>query len=89
MPVIIRWRGNIQTRSRKFERASHLYSRAIGYYGRSARTYFRRGVARVRMSDFEGAIDDLSQAIIINPRFEDAYYVRVDAFFQAGRFEMP
>lgn len=45
-------------------------------YSQTAEEYFQRGVSKVNLENYQGAIADYSKAIEINPKFSDAYYNR-------------
>ncbi|MHC5825545.1 MAG: tetratricopeptide repeat protein, partial [Nostoc sp.] len=49
--------------------------------------YKKRGNARSDLGDFEGAIEDYTQAIKINPNYVDVYYNRGNARSDLGDFE--
>ena len=49
--------------------------------------YKNRGNARSDLGDFEGAIEDYTQAIQINPNYTDVYYNRGNAHYELGDLE--
>lgn len=54
---------------------------------KSSEAYFNRGQARLRYRDNDGAKDDFTKAIEINPRFGEAYYNRGRAKEENGDYE--
>jgi tetratricopeptide (TPR) repeat protein len=51
---------------------------------RSARDYLDSGVVRLQKEDIDGAIDDMSKAIEIDPHYVDAFFIRGQCLFLKG-----
>ena len=53
--------------------AVDCYGRAIERNPNHAWAYFMRALSRMELDDWEGAFEDLNEAIRVNPRFDYAY----------------
>ena len=53
----------------------------------SAVDYFESGVVRLQKNDLEGAINDMSKAIELNPRYVEAFFIRGQCLFLKREFE--
>ena len=51
---------------------------------RSARDYLDSGVVRLQREDIDGAIDDMSKAIEIDPHYVEAFFIRGQCLFLKG-----
>ena len=54
-------------------------SKVIELNPKNENVYFNRVVAKDKLKDFQGAIDDYSKVIEINPKNEDTYFNRGNA----------
>ena len=53
-------------------------------YCQTAEEYFKRGVSKFNLKDYQGAIEDITKAIEINPKDSDAFNYRGLAFNYIG-----
>jgi tetratricopeptide (TPR) repeat protein len=73
-------RGYTNTSLGNFRAAESDYTLAIKYNPQETKNYLaRRGNARVRLQDYQGAIADTTQALQMNSQNAYAYSVRADA----------
>lgn len=49
-----------------------------------AQEYFEKGMAKARISDYDGAIDAYTQAILLDENFAEAYFYRGDGRWNKG-----
>jgi tetratricopeptide (TPR) repeat protein len=52
----------------------------------SANHHFKNGSAKFQLMDYKGAINDFTQAIILNNKFRDAYYARAISYGVLGKY---
>ncbi len=71
--------GNLISEAGKYEKAIACYDTALRLNPNLANTYFKRGLAKRKLSDYEGAIEDYNNAIKLNPEYATAYYNRGNA----------
>jgi tetratricopeptide (TPR) repeat protein len=48
-------------------------------FSQTARGYFEKGKSKDNLGNYSGAIDDYTEAILLDPKFESAYYYRAIA----------
>lgn len=58
-------------------KAIELYSQIIELEPRDVLAYYNRGVAKKKVGDLQGAIQDYDKVIEINPNYPDAYFLLV------------
>lgn len=70
------------------------YMLSIQYFNRVieakpylAQPFFFRGLAKLRLGDYSGAVADCSEAITKNPFFSDSYRVRAIGYIEQERYE--
>lgn len=52
-----------------------------------AEYYYNEGIEKYNANDFQGAIEDFSQAIFLNPKYSCAYNDRGDARYELGDYQ--
>ncbi|MEP0754312.1 tetratricopeptide repeat protein [Coleofasciculus sp. FACHB-64] len=48
--------------------------------------YFNQGVERYQLGNFQGAVEDFTHAIYLNPNYADAYNRRSSAYAALGNY---
>lgn len=61
------------------------YDQVITSYSDYAFAYYRRGWFRELSDDFDGAVDDLSMSIVLDPEYSYAYASRADVYAKQGK----
>ncbi|ERN41300.1 DnaJ-class molecular chaperone with C-terminal Zn finger domain protein [Rubidibacter lacunae KORDI 51-2] len=59
--------------------------RAQATPGVSPQVFYVRGIEKVLMRDYAGAVEEFGRAIALNPRFVEAFLRRCDAYSQLGQ----
>ena len=62
-----------------------FFSLFISCQNQTAETYNNRGIAKVSLQDYSGAISDYNKAIEINPKYAYVYYARGLAKINLGQ----
>jgi len=74
-----------------YNKAINSFSKAIKYDSKQASNYSFRGVARMKIGDIDGAIDDLTKAITINSQNKTpdsfTYCTRALLYSMNGKYE--
>jgi tetratricopeptide (TPR) repeat protein len=78
----------LQQTSKKYHRGNYMeaiedFSKVIQL---SADAYFNRGLARYKLGDSHGSIQDFTQAIRIDPEFSRAYKGRGNSHYKLGNY---
>ena len=60
---------------------------ALAGNSQTAMQYFNKGIDKVNLKDYNGAIIDLTKAIAINPKYEEAYVVRAEAKYNLENYK--
>ncbi len=74
-------RANVLSVQKRFEEAVKSYDVYLGYNPSDGKALYWRGLARSKLGNVDGAIDDFTDAIRSLPDFADAYYNRSKAYF--------
>ncbi|KAJ7555755.1 hypothetical protein O6H91_05G053600 [Diphasiastrum complanatum] len=83
----LRLRGNEQFTTGNLEAAEASYTNSIKLNPQSAAAFANRALCRLRLSKFEGAIEDSTKALSIDHGYWKAYYHRGSALQALGRLE--
>lgn len=73
-------------RAERYEQAEAAYTRAIEAGAASYEIFNRRGMARFRLADIDGSIEDFDRAIEMEPRYEPYHWQRGISYYYAERF---
>ncbi len=63
------------------------FNRVISSRPYLAQPYFFRGLAKFRLEDYSGAVEDCSEAIRRNPYFSDSYRLRAIGWIELARYD--
>jgi tetratricopeptide (TPR) repeat protein len=82
-------KAQILTRRRDFSQAQSLLERALEIDRNLPQAFFSRALLNLnaRRPNPRKAIEDLSEAVGLQPDFSDAYFYRAAAYHDTGRFE--
>ncbi|CBY21280.1 unnamed protein product [Oikopleura dioica] len=73
-------------KTKDYERALELYSKAIEVDGTSAVLYSNRSFAYLKTESFGAALEDAGKAIELDPKYTKGYYRRASANMAMGQF---
>jgi tetratricopeptide (TPR) repeat protein len=73
-------------RAGRYEQAEAAYTRAIEAGATDYEVHNRRGMARFRLADIAGSIEDFDRAIELEPRLEPYHWQRGISYYYAERF---
>lgn len=62
--------GDLYIDEKNFKRALECYERAIGSRSHSEDAYYRRGIAKLELGQFAGAIPDLEYTVSRDPKYD-------------------
>ena len=85
-------RANVYSASGRHEEAIEDYDQAATRIGQLPRSiqdsvYFNRGNSKSELADYEGALQDYTEAININPGLSQSYYNRGNTYLDLYRFD--
>ena len=60
--------------SKEYKQAIKYFNKAISKNKKDFKAYNYRGLAKYKMNDIEGAIDDFNKSIFINEKYDQPYY---------------
>lgn len=85
-------RGNVHAACRRHREAIEDYDKAVAHIGQlhaivRDTVFFNRGNSKAELSDYDGALQDYSEAININADLPHAYYNRGNTYVDLYRFE--
>lgn len=83
IPALI-LRAKLYAARRDFTHAFADYSQLIRLRPKNARFWGERGALCIRQRDYQAAIRDETQALQLEPKLAAAYFLRADAFANAG-----
>ncbi|MFH1306998.1 MAG: tetratricopeptide repeat protein, partial [Candidatus Micrarchaeota archaeon] len=71
---------------RKYGDAVKFYTKEIAENPNSSQPILKRGIVHFYQGEFDGAIDDLSEAIRLEPKSGKAYQFRAQSYFEIGKY---
>ena len=80
-----RLKGNEYFKSKEFETAFDCYSRSIAF-NETATAYSNRAMAAIKLERFDGAVDDCTRSLALDPRFLKALVRRGTALTYTGQY---
>ena len=84
-------RGNVYAASGRHREAIEDYDKAVArinqlHHSTQDAVYFNRGNSKAELADYEGALQDYSEAISLNPSHPQYYYNRGNTYADLYRF---
>jgi tetratricopeptide (TPR) repeat protein len=70
---------------KKYPNVAGDWNKQVAAHPKQAGLWCGRGVYRMLCGDFQGAVDDLTKALQIDPKFQPAFWPRAIAFVRLGR----
>jgi hypothetical protein len=82
--------GDLYLDERQFARAKECYDKAIQSRADMPDAFYRRGIARVELGDFAGAIPDIERVVTRDPKYDSnrAAGLLAHAYANAGQSEI-
>lgn len=77
-------KGNTLVKSKEFESAIKMYTRAIEIYNKDHVFFSNRSQCYLKLEKYQECIDDATKAIELNPENSKAYYRRMVAYEKLG-----
>jgi hypothetical protein len=62
--------GDLSLDDKNFKRALECYDRALGLRAHSEDAYYRRGIAKMALGDYSGAMPDLEYTVARDPKYD-------------------
>jgi tetratricopeptide (TPR) repeat protein len=81
-------KGNLELDKKEYANAIRYYGEALQKKADLADVHNNRGIAYLRLSELEKALEDFNKAIEIDPKFEEAYFNRAGFFIDQQAFAL-